>query len=203
MKPTCPTCWRDMSLPNPIHAQVIKGATIPRSRGYGLCDLCRGAQRWSNDTRSQKELSAVCLTTGGNSAWVLVTVQYIAFKNGEDVSKIEGFDAPDDRSGLLKTVCDNESVALVTRVNVANFWPEDDHKTNFGAAPKTLVDGEDAFGKKCKGCYRMPDTDPEILPRRVQQMFQERKREAIRSMEKDRSDQHIREGQGDDAWALA
>ena len=69
--------------------------------------------------------------------------------------------------------------------------------------PELIVKEEDDDGNVREGVWREPHEDPERLPRFVEALARVKRSAAVRDRETDRSDAHLREGQGADAWNLA
>lgn len=128
---------------------------------------------------------------------------YEAQKNGDSVEDVPGYVAPASRDGPSQTITQDNTVSLVTQIHVSNFWPSDVLMEEMKLSAVGEFEAKDNFGRMCKGVWREAFDDPVDLPRRVRKVYQEEKDTAKRTAVKDRSKDHIRAGQGDDAWRLA
>ena len=98
-----------------------------------------------------------------------------------------------------------ETDALIEVIHVSNFWPEYALKSlpQSEVPPDTeLKQGTDSFGKPCRGIVRDASTDPDVLPKGVKPLKKECKQSASRTVELDRSDQHVTDDQGRNVWKL-
>ena len=129
---------------------------------------------------------------------------WLARKNGDPASSVTGFTPPSSTEGPLQTVREQERVGTVSLIEIAHFWPVELLKETLGIEVNKaeIVDGVDGFGKQCKGVNRSPEDDPEILPRRVHVLKEQRVKDAVHDILWNRSDQDVRENQGTDALAF-
>jgi hypothetical protein len=199
-------CRRDFtSCPQPIEKLREKYPLLNRHKEFGPCNCCRGAKRQSADTRPDSQVTADCKDDEKQGKWMTIVLCYEAQKNGNAVEDVPGFEGPSSRDGPSVIVAHDESVSLVSQVHIANFWPTVTVMETFGlmTLPDGIFEDEDAFGVMCLGVWRDASTDPLELPRRVKRIFKEKKDTAKRQRIMDRSKDHIREGQGRDAWKIA
>ena len=201
----CPLCKKTSSSVNPIVKQRVKSPLLPRSRVFGPRDICRGAKRHARILKGDAELTKEHKGDEITPEWLIILNIYIAHKNGEPLDSVEGYVPPSSVDGPLTIVTSSNDVELFTEVHISNFWPQEDYEEYYGkpALASQLEDGEDSFGKACKGVMRPASSDPDVKPRRVQKIMKRRAKRATAAVEVDRSDQHVREGQGADAFALA
>lgn len=202
----CPWCRRDFSTtPNPIIKDRKKCEMLPRCRQYGPCDCCRATKKAISDTRSDAAITQDCKDDTKQAQWLVSVLCREAQKNGEPVENVPGYVAPASRDGPPQTVTQDKTIALVSQIHIANFWPTEVLMPTFDlkSAPPGEIEDEDAFGKRCKGVWRDPAEDPQDLPGRVRKLFQEKRDTAKQTTVVDRSKDHVREGQGTDAWQLA
>ena len=152
-----------------------------------------------------KDLTSSLKDDGEWATFMVCWNVYVASKNGDPVEEVEGYVAPASRSGPLTTIVEEESTGLVERIPVSHFWPLDclDEVTDKPPQPHEIVKDTGAFGDACDGVYRLPKDDPKRndLPKRVKVIEKEQRRGATKSKVKDDSREHVREGQGRDAWA--
>ena len=203
----CPWCWSCLlTTPNPIRKQAEKCPTISRSKKWGPCNICRNVKSkyYPNHTDVQ-------MTTGNaeegefHEKYMVCWNCYVALKNGDPLESVEGWVAPASRDGPETTVTRSDVKAAFEKVITGHFWPVDTlwDTLQVVAAPSAIIPGDDAFGTPCQGVWRLPQDDPETLPRRVKVRWEERKQEARKDIVLDRSADHVREGQGKDAWEAA
>jgi hypothetical protein len=136
--------------------------------------------------------------------WGVKVDLYVASKNGEDVTQMEGYHGGDSLNDQATKIDAVESRGLVQQIHKWNFWPADVFEETTKAAPTgKLIKGKDRFGTICLGVYRRPVDDPEVTPRRVSAVFEEVRRTAEKRKNLDDSREHIFEGQGERAWDRA
>ena len=198
----CTWCRRSWETPHPI---LKKEGNLPRCKGYGpRCDICKHAFAWACKGTDEKARGAeIQASDEAHEEWMRTCVKpYEDFKNGVDDPKAS---FPESRDGPLTTIEQNDGVDILRTEVLGNFWPVHVFKRFFKEDPPqaAITTEEGDNGAEVEGILRDPSQDPPHLPIGVIQLAKRRTKGAKRKRELDRSDQHVREGQGRDAWNFA
>ena len=141
------------------------------------------------------------------TAWCTTVAIFVAKKNGEDPTQIDGYaeHVGAARRGPLVTIQQGTQDEIFEEIHVANFWPKEDlvHlNLPVPIADKELKSGTDKFGNTCLGLLRPASaSDPDPLPRSVKPIMKKQLEFSSRVADVDKSSDHTRVGQGDAAWA--
>ena len=197
-------CRRAFSMPNPIVAQRDKSPRLPRCRDFGPCDICRNVKRKLNGDMTDKNFTASLKNDEKHSEFMTQVQVYEAHKNGTPLDEVEGYVRPGDADN--DTVINVDSTShLVYTSHVANFWPKDCYEEHFKQPvdEAKLRKGHNAFGDECMGVIRHAGDDPIETPRQVAKIMKEQKCGVSKIETKDRSQDHIFEGEGERAFEQA
>ena len=114
----CDRCFGDFtSTPNPIVLQIPTCPLLPRTKGYGCCDLCCGAWRKYCRGCSLEDWKS----EWGQPKWMGIRARYIEYLNSKD-----GEDTPQ----IVQETSDTHNVSA-TRC-LGNHWPLALCKSEFG-----------------------------------------------------------------------
>ena len=189
---TCPMCDRDFTSENPL--KKFKGTPLPRCRGYGACDICRGA--FTKYCKGGKMTDPAWQAKYGTHEWDKIRDRYIEYRNGEDSSNL----------GHTTITSSKQHDRSTQRVD-GNFWPEDElNKQNMPVRPDPRIEGQSApywetdpkDGKAVYGVLRecRLDGPPYTLPPCVFQVMSKNLTSATQSKLEDDSSDRLYEEQG-------
>ena len=84
----CGWCRRQWTIENPLKKHRLKCPTLPHSKGYGPCDVCRAAKRYGSVQTPDTVLTDDCKDDDKQANWMVIVHSYEAVNNGEDPQTI-------------------------------------------------------------------------------------------------------------------
>ena len=205
----CHSCHRTWDTPNPLKFNRGGSETLPRCKGYGPnCDVCVGTHRayYKGSGVTMADINDKCSECGGEEhvTWMKHVTCYERKRNGENVHQ-GGDDVIASALGPQTFVEQEDQEEIVQTTVLSKSWPVAIYKKCFGKDPEPgeVQIGEDMNGNECDVVLRDPKLDTLPLPSGVTTVTKVRRKGAKRRRIADDSKDHIREGQGKDAWSHA
>ncbi len=199
---TCMLCWMSWSSPNPFKNHVSE--TLPRNRGSGaVCDVCAGCWNWAKDSREKKAFAEMQKKDKElHDDFMDQREEYINIRNGEPHKGKSSVRArPKSRDGPLTTISSHQVIDVRGTVRMGIFWSVPVYKAYWKQEPnKKLLQLVDYGAGPILGVVRKSHEDPKDVPDGVVVLDKVFKTGVDKVVEVDRSDQHVREGQGEDTW---
>ena len=208
----CSWCERLWTSSNPLRkGPGGKSSTLPRSKGYGCqCDVCKGAWNFGQIIADPSTYLGEMTDddSGGlRATWQTLVRRYEDHRNGVEPGEDDAVDLPASRTGPLAIVEDEEDVKIVRQSVRWHFWQTPVFEGFFDKKldDKLKVMDYDSNGADLvEGVHRLPEEDEALgrpIPSRVVKVSVKSEKGSSRKRLVGRSDQHIRQGQGSDAWA--
>lgn len=200
-KDNCAWCRRPLTTRNPIDSERQKHPTLHRPSPHHPCTCCSGAWKKYRPEMSFKGMGEEVRTDSGHKKFMVCVGVFVCFRNGTPYEEVEGYEAfVNKETGT--TITRRTSKDIMTQVVVSHFWPCDVLYETLGVStPENLAKTDiDRFNKRCKGVFRDPEKDPEVLPPRVRPVLREMRIGSHKDELKNRGEDNAFEGESAAAW---